>query len=308
MKHSELKNIIKESITDYLSELNSVGEEGTPEETKKESLTSTPGRMFEDKVTKDKHVYLVKEAMNESTEKDLVEKKLLTDLIGEGMYEGAYLNEAAAMGAAKKALKAKEVLMKENVKKGHEKVSGLEGFGKKSIDNLKAAIEVSKAQPLYRFIYALGIRFVGETTAKTIASRINHLLDLTRITEDQLLEFEDIGIKVASSIVQFFHDPNQLKIIESLIQLGLNVEQTNQQPTDGTLTGLNFLFTGTLIQLKRSDAEAMVEAKGGHILSGVSSKLNYLIVGEDAGSKLEKAKKIASIKIITEAEFIDLVK
>ena len=123
-----------------------------------------------------------------------------------------------------------------------------------------------------------------------------------------LLEFEDIGIKVASSIVQFFHDPNQLKIIESLIQLGLNVEQTNQQPTDGTLTGLNFLFTGTLIQLKRSDAEAMVEAKGGHILSGVSSKLNYLIVGEDAGSKLEKAKKIASIKIITEAEFIDLVK
>lgn len=97
---------------------------------------------------------------------------------------------------------------------------------------------------MHRLIYALGIRFVGETTAKTIASRINHLLDLTRITEDQLLEFEDIGIKVASSIVQFFHDPNQLKIIESLIQLGLNVEQTNQQPTDGTLTGLNFYLQG----------------------------------------------------------------
>ena len=189
-----------------------------------------------------------------------------------------------------------------------EQIGQLEGFGKKSVDNLTSSIEVSKQQPLHRLIYALGIRFVGETTAKTIASRINHLLDLTRITEDQLLEFEDIGIKVASSIVQFFHDPNQLKMIESLIQLGLNVEQTNQQPTDGTLTGLNFLFTGTLIQLKRSDAEAMVEAKGGHILSGVSSKLNYLIVGEDAGSKLEKAKKIASIKIITEAEFIDLVK
>ena len=87
----------------------------------------------------------------------------------------------------------------------------------------------------------------------------------------------------------------------------MNVEQTNHQPTDGSLTGLNFLFTGSLIQLKRSDAEAMVEAKGGHILSGVSSKLNYLIVGEDAGSKLEKAKKIASIKIITEAEFIELI-
>ncbi len=189
-----------------------------------------------------------------------------------------------------------------------ERISTLEGFGKKSVDNLTTAIEASKQQPLHRLIYALGIRFVGETTAKTIASRINHLLDLTRITEEQLLEFEDIGIKVANSIVQFFHDPMQLNMIESLIQLGLNVEQTSHQQTDGSLAGLNFLFTGTLTQLKRADAEEMVEARGGHILSGVSSKLNYLVVGEDAGSKLEKAKKIASIKIITEAEFIDLVK
>lgn len=187
-------------------------------------------------------------------------------------------------------------------------IGNLEGFGKKSVENLSTAIEVSKQQPLHRLIYALGIRFVGETTAKTIASRIHHLLDLTRITEAQLLEFEDIGVKVASSIVQFFQDPVQLAMIESLIQLGLNVEQTNHQQADGTLTGLNFLFTGTLTQLKRADAEAMAEAKGGHILSGVSSKLNYLVVGEDAGSKLEKAKKIASIKIITEAEFIDLIK
>jgi DNA ligase (NAD+) len=188
-----------------------------------------------------------------------------------------------------------------------EQIGQMEGFGKKSVDNLTTSIEASKQQPLHRFIYALGIRFVGETTAKTIASKINHILDLTRITEEQLLEFEDIGVKVASSIVQFFHDPIQLHMIESLIQLGLNVEQTNHQATDGSLTGLNFLFTGTLTQLKRSDAEAMVEAKGGHLLSGVSSKLNYLIVGEDAGSKLEKAKKIASIKIITEAEFIELI-
>ncbi len=187
-------------------------------------------------------------------------------------------------------------------------IGNLEGFGKKSVENLSTAIEASKQQPLHRLIYALGIRFVGETTAKTIASRIHHLLDLTRITEAQLLEFEDIGVKVASSIVQFFQDPVQLAMIESLIQLGLNVEQTNHQQADGTLTGLNFLFTGTLTQLKRADAEAMAEAKGGHILSGVSSKLNYLVVGEDAGSKLEKAKKIASIKIITEAEFIDLIK
>jgi DNA ligase (NAD+) len=189
-----------------------------------------------------------------------------------------------------------------------EQIGQLEGFGKKSVENLSTAIQASKQQPLHRLIYGLGIRFVGETTAKTIASRINHLLDLTRITETQLLEFEDIGVKVASSIAQFFQDPAQRNMIETLIQLGLKVEQTNHQQADGSLTGLNFLFTGTLTQLKRAEAEAMAEAKGGHILSGVSSKLNYLIVGEDAGSKLEKAKKIASIKIITEAEFIELIK
>jgi hypothetical protein len=139
MKRLELKNIIKESITDYLSELNTVTKEEkteeTPKETKEALGTSAPGTMFEDKVTKgDGYLYLVKKAMNESTEKDLVEKKLLMELIGEGMYEGAYLNEAAAMGAAKKALKAKEVLMKENVKKGQVKVSGLE----KQVADLKA--------------------------------------------------------------------------------------------------------------------------------------------------------------------------
>jgi hypothetical protein len=134
MRKSFLKNIIKESITDYLSELNSVNEDETTEETAKESLTSTPGLMFEDKITKDQHIYLVKKALNDSTEKDLIEKKLLLDLIGEGIYEGAYLNEAQAMNAARKAIKAKDTLMKENVKKGHEKVSGLE----KQVADLKA--------------------------------------------------------------------------------------------------------------------------------------------------------------------------
>jgi DNA ligase (NAD+) len=187
------------------------------------------------------------------------------------------------------------------------KITGLEGFGKKSIDNLNAAIEISKTQPLYRLIYALGIRFVGETTAKTIASHIQHILDLKDFTEEQLQSFDDVGIKVATSIYQFFHEPKNIELIQSLESLGLNMIQTNDTAVDGNLAGLNFLFTGTLTQLKRSEAEAMVESRGGHILGGVSSKLNYLVVGEDAGSKLEKAKKIASIKIISEADFIDLI-
>jgi hypothetical protein len=140
-----LKNIIKESITDYLSELNSVNENDptVPSDSTdmaldmmKNGLPTQTGTksLFEDKVTKDNHIYLVKKAMNESTEKDLVEKKLLLDLIGEGLYEGAYLNEATAMNAAKKVVKAKDTLMKENVKKGHEKVGGLE----KQVADLKA--------------------------------------------------------------------------------------------------------------------------------------------------------------------------
>ncbi len=189
-----------------------------------------------------------------------------------------------------------------------EKVNGLEGFGKKSIENLKTAIEVSKTQPLYRLVYALGIRFVGETTAKTITAQVHHILDLQNYSEEQLMGFEDVGIKVAKSIFQFFHQAKNIELIQSLEALGLNMIQTNTKAVDGNLTGLNFLFTGTLTQLKRSDAEAMVEAAGGHILGGVSSKLNYLVVGEDAGSKLEKAKKIASIKIISEADFVELIK
>jgi len=187
-------------------------------------------------------------------------------------------------------------------------IGQLEGFGKKSVDNLMAAIEASKQQPLYRLIYALGIRYVGETTAKTIASQIHHILDLVALTEEQLQSFEDVGVKVAKSIRQYFSEEKNITLIKALENLGLNMIQTNATAVDGNLAGLNFLFTGTLTQLKRAEAEAMVEARGGHILSGVSSKLNYLVVGEDAGSKLEKAKKIASIKIISEADFVELVK
>ncbi len=188
-----------------------------------------------------------------------------------------------------------------------QKISTLEGFGKKSVENLITAIDASKKQPLYRLLYALGIRFVGETTAKTVASHLNHLLDLKDFSEEQLQSFDDVGVKVAKSIYHFFHEAQNIQLIQQLESLGLNLIQTEILSKDGSLSGLNFLFTGTLNKLKRSDAEGMAEAKGGHILSGVSSKLHYLIVGEDAGSKLEKAKKIGTIKIITEDEFIALV-
>jgi DNA ligase (NAD+) len=154
----------------------------------------------------------------------------------------------------------------------------------------------------------LGIRFVGETTAKTLANAVSHLLEFSNKTEEELLELEDVGTKVAKSIQGFFGNPQNISMLQELAELGLQLENSKKEvPISGNLTGQSFLFTGTLEQLKRSQAEAMVEAAGGSILGGVSSKLNYLVVGADAGSKLEKAKKINTIKIITEQEFINLI-
>jgi len=189
-----------------------------------------------------------------------------------------------------------------------EHIGVLEGFGKKSIDNLQAALESSKKQPLYRLIYGLGIRFIGETTAKTLANAVDHLLDFTTKTEEDLLALEDVGVKVAKSIVDFFSDAQNIELLQKLEALGLDLKnQKKAAPVGSTLSGQTFLFTGTLPTLKRSAAEQMAADLGGIIASGVSSKLNYLIVGEDAGSKLEKAKKINTIHIISEAEFIQLI-
>lgn len=188
------------------------------------------------------------------------------------------------------------------------KLEQLEGFGKKSLTNLQTAIEQSKAQPLHRLVYGLGIRYVGETTAKTLANAVNHLLDYKEWTEEQLLELEDIGPKVAGSIKQFFQTEDNIHMLQELETLGVNLKSTRaDHPSGGSLDGQTFLFTGTLNKLKRSDAEAMVEEQGGKILSGVSSKLNFLIVGEDAGSKLEKAKKINTIRILSEDDFLNLM-
>ena len=189
-----------------------------------------------------------------------------------------------------------------------EKIGQMEGFGKKSIDNLQTAIELSKSQPLHRLIFGLGIRYVGETTAKTLANSVNHLFDFNQYNEEQLIQLEDVGIKVAGSIHRFFRDEINLLMLQELEELGISLKNQKKQVAENdTLAGQTFLFTGSLMKLKRSDAEEMVEKNGGKIVSGVSSKLNYLVVGEDAGSKLEKAKNIQSIKIINEEDFIKML-
>lgn len=191
-----------------------------------------------------------------------------------------------------------------------EQVKQLGGFGEKSVTNLKQAIDNSKQQPLNRLIYGLGIRYVGETTAKTLANAVTHITDFYEWDIERLLTLEDIGPKVATSVKDFFARPENKEIIARLEAAGVNLknEQKGNMQGSGELAGKTFLFTGTLSRFKRSDAEVMVEERGGSILGGVSSKLNYLIVGENAGSKLEKAKKLGTVSILTEQEFLELLR
>jgi len=191
----------------------------------------------------------------------------------------------------------------------YDKIRALEGFGEKSVSNLQAAIETSRHQPLHRLIFGLGIRYVGETTAKTLAAAVGQLADFVNFSLEDLQNLEDVGPKVATSVYHFFHNADNQHLLSDLEALGLNLKSQKSKSNGGggNLDGQTFLFTGTLNRLKRSEAEASVEANGGKILNGVSSKLNYLVVGEDAGSKLEKAKKIPSIHILTEDEFIKMI-
>ena len=190
-----------------------------------------------------------------------------------------------------------------------ERLRGLEGFGEKSITNLQTAIENSKQQPLNRVIFGLGIRHVGETMAKTLANAITHIKELYEWDQEKLVTLEDVGPKVAGTVADFFRIAENRHMIDRLEQEGVNLanHHRGQTTTDGALSGKTFLFTGTLTHFKRSDAEEMVEQKGGSLLSGVSSKLNYLVVGADAGSKLEKAKKLGTVSILTEEEFLRLI-
>jgi DNA ligase (NAD+) len=190
----------------------------------------------------------------------------------------------------------------------YETLCKQQGFGEKSMEKLQAAIEKSKQQSMAKLIFGLGIRYVGETTAKTLSRKINNLTDLYSLDANTLKTFDDVGEKVAESIVTYFADAGNRILIEALQQLGIGIQNNQQQMEVGAgLQGKTFLFTGTLTQLKRSAAEALVEQYGGNIIGSVSTKLNYLVVGEDAGSKLEKAKKLTTVEIISEQAFLDLI-
>lgn len=188
-----------------------------------------------------------------------------------------------------------------------EALAGLERMAEKSAANLLAAIEASKATTLARFIFALGIRNVGETTAKDLAKHFGALDRLIEATEAGLLAVRDVGPVVAQSIIQFFAEPHNLEVVNTLRAAGVRwPESEGLQQSAGILMGKTLVLTGTLPTLTRDAAKEKIEAAGGKVAGSVSKKTDYLVAGEEAGSKLVKAQELG-VTILDEAGLLALL-
>jgi DNA ligase (NAD+) len=188
-----------------------------------------------------------------------------------------------------------------------EQLTDLDRMGTKSAANIIRNIDRSRFLPMPRVITALGIRFVGERTAELLASYFGSMEKISTATVEELQEAEEVGPKVAESIAAFFREPNNQQLLERLKVANLSFEYTVRQKKEGPLTGLTFVITGTLPRLTRDEAKQKIEAAGAKVAAAVSRKTDYVLAGEDAGSKLDKAKAL-KIKIIDEDEFLALLK
>lgn len=189
-----------------------------------------------------------------------------------------------------------------------EPVAAMERMGQKSAQNLIDALETSKATTLPRFLFALGIRDVGEATALTLAQHFGTLENIRNVSEDQLQEAPDVGPIVASRIVEFFGQPHNLEIIRALREAG--VHWTEQEPAAreaGALDGKTYVLTGTLTQLSRDEAKDYLQQLGAKVAGSVSKNTDVVVAGEKAGSKLKKAEELG-IAIIDEDAFIQLLR
>ena len=186
-------------------------------------------------------------------------------------------------------------------------IASLKKNGTKFAQNLINSIEASKQNDLYRLITALGIRFVGSKVAKTLAKRYKTMDNLMDATFESLSMIEDIGPVVANSVVEFFAQDQTRDLIKKLKQSGVNMEYIEQEGEDNRLEGKTFVLTGGLENYTRKEASDLIEKHGGKTSSSVSKKTDYVLAGEDAGSKLDKAQKLG-ITVISESEFEDMIK
>jgi DNA ligase (NAD+) len=189
-----------------------------------------------------------------------------------------------------------------------EEVAELDRMAEKSAQNFLDGVAASKSRDMWRVLYGLGILHVGAGVAKALGKCFSTLEDLLAASVDQLTACEDVGEVIANSIVQWQGDSRNRTLIERLRKAGVNLnsELFEVQARPGPLAGKTFVLTGTLPHLKREEAAAKLEAVGGKVTGSVSKKTDYLVAGEEAGSKLEKAQKLG-VKIISEAELLALL-
>ncbi len=185
----------------------------------------------------------------------------------------------------------------------------LERMAEKSAKNIIKGLEASKQVPFEKVLFGIGIRFVGATVAKVLAKHFKNIDALLLASYEELISVNEIGEKIALSVINHFKNEQYLKIIERLRNAGLQfaINETDEQLKSNKLEGKSFLFTGKLTQFSRQDAQEMVTENGGKNSSTVSKNLNYLVVGEKAGSKLKKAVALGSVTILSEDEFLQLI-
>jgi DNA ligase (NAD+) len=186
-----------------------------------------------------------------------------------------------------------------------EQLVALDRQAEKSAQNLIEAIGKSKNPPLDKFIYALGIRHVGERTAKLLAARFGSMENLVAAKQEDLTAINEIGPEIAASIVEFFHERKNIDVLNKFSKAGVK-PQKKEIDNNAPLQGKSFVFTGSMESMGRSDAKSIVENLGGSIHSSVTKKTTYVVAGSDPGSKLDKAKS-SGVKIISEEEFLKLI-
>ena len=184
-----------------------------------------------------------------------------------------------------------------------EQLLELEGYADKGADSLVAAIEASKSQPLSRLLHALGVRHVGSIAAQLLAQHFGTLDALMASSADEILNVRGIGSIIADGVVAYFSDPGGRRLMEKLRAHGVNFTEPRAVSAGGPLSGMTVVITGTLPTLSRTKATATIEAAGGRVTGSVSKSTDFLVAGEDAGSKLEKAKSLG-VEIIDEAELL----
>ena len=188
-----------------------------------------------------------------------------------------------------------------------EQLLGMERMADKSVSNVLSSIERSKDRPLARVIFALGILHIGEETAELLASNLSSIDELAEATEEKLLSVPSIGPKIAQSVVAFFRQKENQRIIDKLRKAGVRLEEAPAEPRELPLAGQEFVVTGRLEAFTRSEAEARIKELGGAVGSSVTKKTTYLVVGADPRSKLDKARSLGT-KLLTEEEFLKLIR